>query len=53
VVWKQTGLGSLLYEIVPGFVANSLTIIIVNMVLTQKNKAILREYEQVKEYVGR
>ncbi len=53
VVWKQTGLGSYLYEIVPGFVANSLTIIIVNMVLTQKNEAILREYEQVKKCVER
>jgi sodium/proline symporter len=53
VVWKQTGLGSYLYEIVPGFVANSLTIIIVNMVLTQKNEAILGEYEQVKKCVKR
>ena len=51
VIWKQTGLGSWLYEIVPGFVANTLTIIIINTVLTQKNEAILRKYAQVKKYV--
>ena len=47
VVWKQVGLSSHLYEIVPGFIANCLTIFLVNMLVGQKNKRVLREYEEV------
>lgn len=47
VMWKQVGLSSHLYEIVPGFIANCLTIFLVNMLVGQKNKRVLREYEEV------
>jgi len=40
VVWKQVGLSSRLYEIVPGFIANCLTIFLVNMILGQKDEKV-------------
>jgi sodium/proline symporter len=48
VVWKQIGLSSRLYEIVPGFIANCLTIFVVNMALPQKDQEVLNKYQQVK-----
>jgi len=47
VVWKQVGLGEYMYEIVPGFIANCLTIFLVNIVAGQKNQKVLRQYEEV------
>ena len=47
IVWKQIGLGKVMYEIVPGFIANCLTIIVVNRLITQKNQNILRQYDDV------
>ena len=47
VLWKQIGLGDSMYEIVPGFIANCLTITIVNMIIGQKDKSILEEFDEV------
>lgn len=47
VVWKQIGLDEYMYEIVPGFIANCLTIFLVNIVAGQKNQKVLRQYEEV------
>jgi sodium/proline symporter len=47
VVWKQVGLSSHLYEIVPGFIANCLVIFLVNMLIGQKDKSVLKGYEEV------
>ncbi|MHC4571639.1 MAG: sodium/proline symporter PutP [Planctomycetota bacterium] len=47
VVWKQIGLSSSMYEIVPGFIANTLTILLVNMIVSQKDQKVLNEYDQV------
>ncbi|MHC4792398.1 MAG: sodium/proline symporter, partial [Planctomycetota bacterium] len=47
VVWKQVGLGKIMYEIVPGFIANCLTIFVVNMIAAQKDNKVLRQYEEV------
>jgi len=47
VVWKQVGLSSSMYEIVPGFIANTLTILLVNMIVSQKDQKVLNEYDQV------
>lgn len=47
VVWKQVGLGSRMYEIVPGFAANCLTVWCVNLFLPQRNEDILKTYETV------
>ena len=47
MVWKQVGLSSVMYEIVPGFIGNCLTIFLVNMVVGQKDESVLRGYEEV------
>lgn len=46
IVWKQTGLGATLYEIVPGFVFNTLTILIVNR-FTKPAPEIAGEFDAV------
>ena len=47
VLWKQVGLGETMYEIIPGFIANCLTIISINAVIGQKDETILKEFEYV------
>jgi sodium/proline symporter len=47
VVWKQMGLGAQMYEIVPGFVANTLVILVVNRIVTQKDARVLRQFDEV------
>jgi len=47
VLWKQIGLGDTMYEIVPGFIANCLTILMVNLFLAQKDQIILNEFDDV------
>ncbi len=47
VLWKQTGLGNTMYEIVPGFIANCLTIISINAIIGQKNETVLKEFDDV------
>jgi sodium/proline symporter len=47
VVWKKVGLGEKLYEIVPGFVANCVVILVLNAILGQKDERVLREYDAV------
>ena len=47
VVWYILGLNKYMYEILPGFVANWITIVILNRVFAQKDEAILNEYDAV------
>ena len=47
VVWKQTEFSKYMYEIVPGFAANCLTILITNHIVTQKDRTIVDQFEQV------
>jgi len=47
ILWKLTGLNSTMYEIVPGFIANCLTIVLVNMIVKQKNESVLKEFDDV------
>ena len=47
VLWKQVGLSSTMYEIVPGFIANCLTISLINLFTTQKDQTILNEFDDV------
>lgn len=49
IVWKNLGLGSVMYEIVPGFVVNCIVISVVNIFVKQEDKDILREFDQVVE----
>jgi sodium/proline symporter len=36
-----------MYEIVPGFVANCLTIFLVNIIIAQKDESVLKEFDEV------
>lgn len=47
VVWKQAGLGTTLYELVPGFAANCLTILMVSHFFAQSNPEVLSQYDAV------
>ena len=47
VLWKQTGLSDKMYEIVPGFITNCLTIFLFNIFITQKDQEILNEFNDV------
>jgi sodium/proline symporter len=47
ILWKQMGLGGRMYEIVPGFLANSLVILIVNRIVRQENARVLRQFDEV------
>jgi len=47
VLWKQIGLSDKMYEIVPGFAANCLTILLLNIIIGQKNQSILKEFDAV------
>jgi sodium/proline symporter len=47
VLWKQIGLGEKMYEIVPGFAANCLTILLVNLLIGQKDESVLKEFDAV------
>ncbi|MHC4622381.1 MAG: sodium/proline symporter PutP [Planctomycetota bacterium] len=48
VAWKQVGLEKYMYEIVPGFLCNCLTILVVNWFIRQRGERILRLYEEVR-----
>jgi sodium/proline symporter len=47
VLWKRVGLSSTMYEIVPGFIANCLTILLVNLFIGQKDQTVLKEFDDV------
>ena len=47
VLWKQIGLSEKMYEIVPGFAANCLTIVLINLLIDQKDENILKEFDDV------
>ncbi len=47
IIWKETGLSAHMYEIVPGFVANCLTILMVSLFVRQKNPAVLEHFDTV------
>ena len=52
LVWYFTGLNKYMYEIVPGFLANLIVMLIINAVKPNTDKEIDEEYERVntKEY---
>lgn len=47
VLWKQFGYGEVLYEIVPGFVANVLVIACLNMIIPQKDEDIRNLHKEI------
>jgi len=46
VVWKHSGWGSTMYEIVPGFMANVITILTVDFFFPQKDLAVLKRHNE-------
>jgi sodium/proline symporter len=51
VVWKQIGMGDTMYEIVPGFSANCLTILGMNVYSAQKDEKVLAVFDEVRREV--
>jgi len=47
VVWKQIDQDRFMYEIVPGFISNCVTIFLVNMLIKQNDAKVLRKYDEV------
>jgi sodium/proline symporter len=47
VLWKQIGLSDKMYEIVPGFAANCFTILLLNLLIGQKDERVLKEFGAV------
>ena len=45
VLWKEIGLGAYMYEIVPGFIANALVILIVSAIKPNSDTEIDSEYD--------
>jgi len=52
VSWKLAGLGGKMYEIVPGFAANSLTIFLLDFFIGQKDERVLHEFDEVTKTVS-
>lgn len=50
IIWKATGLGDILYEILPGFALNCLTILIMNH-FSKPEPEVVQEYEEMIETV--
>jgi sodium/proline symporter len=50
VLWKYSEWGSAMYEIVPGFLANTITILIVDFFFPQTDPAVLARYRQSTQF---
>ncbi|GAB6100579.1 sodium/proline symporter PutP [Halanaerocella petrolearia] len=51
ILWKQLGFGSTLYEIVPGFICNVVTICGVNVFIEEENQEIIDRFNEVETRV--
>ena len=47
ILWKLSGLSNTMYEILPGFAANSLTILLMNHFNKQNNEKVLQEFDEI------
>ncbi len=52
VLWKHLGLGAYCYELAPGFAANALAILLVNLRYPQENEDVLAEFDGVADASG-
>lgn len=48
IVWERLGLGAVMYEIVPGFIANFIAMVIANALVRQEDQAILTGFDEVE-----
>jgi sodium/proline symporter len=53
VLWKQLGFDRHMYEIVPGFAANCVTVFLVNILYQQKEQKILGQFDNVVKEIRR
>ena len=51
VLWEQAGLSDKMYEIIPGFIANCLTIFLLNFLIGQKDENVLKEFDKVENKI--
>lgn len=47
ILWKEMGLGKILYEIVPGFLTNTIVILLFNCILPAEDEEIEREFQEI------
>lgn len=47
IIWYALGWNKYMYEILPGFIANWVTIVVVNFIIAQKDEVILKEFDSV------
>ena len=48
VLWERVGLGAQMYEIVPGFIANFIAIVVVNRFRTQQDPEVIAAFDRVE-----
>jgi len=51
IFWKQYGLSPLMYEIVPGFLINSLVIWVINLHLSQSEQNVLQQFAEIEALI--
>ncbi len=51
VVWKAVGLGDSIYELLPGFIANCVTIFAINRLIPQEDAAVLSCFDKVRNEI--
>lgn len=49
IVWKASGYGDRLYELIPGFMANVITIFVFNLCIRRQNPAIEGQFESFEK----
>ena len=47
VLWERLGLGATMYEIVPGFIANYIAIMIVNRLVQQTDETVIKSFDDI------
>jgi sodium/proline symporter len=49
IAWYLLGLNKYMYEILPGFVANIIVIIVLDFCIKQKNEVIIKEFDEARQ----
>ena len=49
ITWYLLGLNKYMYEILPGFVANIIVIIVLDFCIKQKNEVIIKEFDEARQ----
>lgn len=48
VLWERVGLGATMYEIVPGFIANYIAILITNRIVQQSDATVIEAFDAIE-----